>query len=144
MADLVKTYPLFNKAQFGYKKEVVCLYDFAVDGGTFASGIVLCKLPNNTVITGVIFDVITAPTSAGAATLSLGANTGIDLLNACAIATFAITNLVAGIPVGVILAATDTTAVKLTADSDITFLINTASLTAGKLAIHIEYFEGGE
>ena len=143
MADLVKTYPLFNVAQFGYKKEVVCVYDFAVDGGTFGTGIVLCKLPNNTVITGVIFDVITAPVGVGA-TLSLGANTGIDLLNACAIATFAITDLVAGIPVGVILSTTDTTAVKLTADRDITFLINTANLTAGKLAIHIEYFEGGE
>jgi len=134
---LVKTNPIFNKAQFGVKKEVICVYDFAVDTGAIGT-YVLCKLPDNTIITNVLLDVITAFTSiGGTGTIALMANTANDLLSAIDADTLSAIH--AGIPVG-----TAATSVKLTADRDITLSIATAAMTAGKVAIHIEYFEGGQ
>lgn len=136
MADLVKTYPIFQRAQFGYKKEVIGVYDFSVDTGAVAD-YVLFKLPDNTIITNVIIDVVTAFTSTGGiGTIALKANAANDLLSAIDADTLSAIH--AGIPVG-----TAATSVKLTADRDITLSVATAALTAGKAVIHIEYFEGG-
>ena len=136
MANLVKTYPIFNKAQFGYKKEVIGVYDFAVDGGAIGD-YVLFKLPDNTIITNVLFDVVTAFVSTGGTgTVALKANAANDLLSAVDADTLSAIH--AGIPVG-----TAATSVKLTADRDITLSIATAVMTAGKVVVHIEYFEGG-
>ena len=139
MADLVKTYPIFKAAQFGFKKEVIGVYDFDVDGGAIGD-YVLCKLPDNTIITNVIIDCITTPAPTTTSTFAIAANTANDLLSATAVgADWNGAKLVAGIPVG-----TTATAVKLTADRDITLSIATGAFTAGKFAVHIEYFEGGE
>ena len=114
------------------------LYDFATLGG--AIGAVLLRdeenialvLPNKAIITSVYIDVLTAITSGGSATIALGANTTTDLKAATLYSSY--TGIVAGTPVG-----TAATAVKLTADRNLTATIATAALTAGKFYVMVEY-----
>lgn len=114
------------------------LYDFSVLGG--AVGAIKLKdedgtdliIPSKAIVTSVYIDVLTAPTSGGAATIAFGANTTTDFKAATAIASY--TGIVAGIPVG-----TAATAVKMTADRNITATIATAALTAGKIYVLCEY-----
>lgn len=116
------------------------LYSYAVQGGSTAASVNLkdvdgkdAVLPDNAVITKVIFDVLTAPTSTGSATIAFGANSTTDLKAATAIASY--TGLVAGIPVG-----TAGTSVKTTAQRTLTATIGTADLTAGKINVFVEYY----
>jgi hypothetical protein len=114
---------------------VVATYDFAKHGG--AVGTVTLDdavLPDNAIITQVWIDVITAPTSGGAATIALTAQSAADLKAATAIASY--TGVVAGVPVG-----TAATAIKLTAERIVTATIATAALTAGKLKVFVEYIQ---
>jgi uncharacterized membrane protein len=135
---LVKTYPIFNKAQYGFKKEATGVWDFAVDGGAVGN-YVLFSLPKNTVITNIIIQCITTPAPTTTSTFALQANTAGDLLAATAVGSnWNAGKLVAGIPVG-----TAATSVLLTADRDITLVIGTQAFTAGKFVVHCEYFEGG-
>lgn len=118
---------------------VKCVYNFAVDGGALGAHTLkdeqgkACVLPNKAVVRDVLVDVLTAPTSGGAATISLGA--GVSAVNfkaATAIASY--TGLVAGIPVG-----SAATAIKLAADQSPSMTIAVAALTAGKFNVHIQY-----
>lgn len=119
------------------------VYDFSKQGG--AVGIVNLQdedgkdavLPKGAIIKQVICHVITAVTSGGAATVSLGANTAVDLLAATAKATFSLDALVAGIPV-----STAATSVRTTAKEALTASIAVAALTAGKIECFNEYFLG--
>jgi hypothetical protein len=114
------------------------LYDFSVLGG--AIGAIILKdedgtnlvIPSKAIVTSVYIDVITAPTSGGSATIALGANTTTDFKAATAIASY--TGIVAGVPVG-----TAATAVKMTADRNITATVAVAALTAGKFYVMVEY-----
>lgn len=131
-----------------YKRGV---YDFAVLGGVQSvlnlkdeQGIT-CVIPNASLVTSVIFDFITAVTSAGAATMSFGLNSAVDLLAATAKAS--LTGLLAGIPVGTaataVKVASGTTLVQranfATAGKLLTTTIATADLTAGKCYVHLQF-----
>jgi hypothetical protein len=117
-----------------------CTYDFAVSGGSSSANIKLldskgqpCSLPNKAIIRDVLIDVITAPTSGGSATISLGSGvTAVDFKALTAIASY--TGLVAGIPVG-----SAATAIKLAADQTPVAKIAVAPLTAGKFNVQIQY-----
>lgn len=136
--------PVGGKHQLGttivknHKHVMRALYDFSVVGGA-VSTINLkdedgkdAVVPNKAIITSVFIDTLTAPTSGGAATIALGANSTTDLKAATAIASY--TGIIAGVPVG-----TAATAVKLTNDRTITATVATAALTAGKIYVLIEY-----
>ena len=138
--EIVITAPIFRNVQFGHKKEVICVYDFAVDTGAVGT-YALCQLQNNTVITNVLIDIITAfVTTSNDGTISLGINSAVDLLNTVDADTIGAAGAIAaGIPVG-----TAGSAVKVTTTGDVYLTIATHAVTAGKVIIHIEYFEGGE
>ncbi len=122
------------------KNCVKAVWDFAVQGG--AVGTLNLKddqgdeivLPAGAIITGGMIDVLTAMDSAGGTgTIALGANTGVDLL--AAVDADTLSDLVAIVPVG-----TAATAVKLTAASNVKLDIGTEALTAGKIAVYLEYY----
>jgi hypothetical protein len=114
-------------------------YDFAVQGGAIGSVNLkdfdgnAAKLPLGAIIKQVLIDVVTAPTSGGAATIALTAQSAGDLKAATAIASY--TGLVAGVPVG-----SAATMIKLTAERTISATIATAALTGGKINVLIEYY----
>lgn len=110
-------------------------YDFAENGGAVGAILLDLVLPDNAVIWDGFFDVVTAPTSGGSATIALGLNTATDLKAATAIASY--TGIVALVPVG-----TAAAAVKLTAERQLTLTIATAALTAGKINIFLNYYIG--
>lgn len=119
-----------------------CVYDFDVDGG--AVGAISMKddlgnpaiLPDNAIITKVYFDTITAITSAGLPTISVGVNTAVDLL-ATGTAIAAFSGITAGIPDGAV-----ANMVKLTAQRQVTWTIENvaaATVTAGKVNVYVEF-----
>lgn len=118
-------------------------YDFSVVGGAVSTinlrdeeGNAIA-LPNKAIITSVFIDVVTAMTSAGGAgTISLGANTTTDLR--AAVDADTLSGISAGIPVG-----TAATAVKLTAERNLTVSIATEALTAGKFMAVVYWVLGG-
>lgn len=109
-------------------------------------------LPLATVIFSVIFDCITAFTTASSPTLSVGVNSTTDIKNTAATSAFA-SGLVAGIPV-----ATAATAVKVVSGSGTagviqrknfsataqvgTYTIGTANCTAGRCYAHFIFARG--
>ncbi len=128
---------LFGTTEVGTGPKCVALgtYDFSVSGGATGAITLLPGddlIPANAVITSVYIDTISALTSGGSATVAIGVNTTTDLLTATAYASF--TGITAGIPV-----STAATAVKTTAECNITITIGTAALTAGKFNVIAEY-----
>jgi len=115
----------------------VALYDFSVDGG--ATGIItLNSLPENATITKAWYEVITAFTSGGSATVGFGVAvndaTGLKAVTAFDDATYGV-GYDDFTPDG---AATNFTT-KTTDTRDIRMTIATAALTAGKVKIWYEY-----
>lgn len=125
-------------------KNLLCaVYDFAVNGG-LVSTINLVDdqgnpaiLPKGALVTNVVARVITAATSGGSATVSLGLLTAIDLMAATAVASLTLGANVAGVPVGT--AATWVGPVTATGGTQVTAGIAVAALTAGKIKYFIEY-----
>lgn len=114
-------------------------YSFAVQGGAIGAINLVgedgkaAKLPKGAIVRDCLIDVVTAPTSGGAATIAFGTGQAAnDLKAATAIAS--ITGLVACVPVG-----TAATAIKLTLDRTPTITVAAFALTAGKFYVHIEY-----
>lgn len=134
--------------QLTYKRVQVmkAQYDFSKQGG--AIGAISLRdmdnlpavLPGRAVVVGCYIDVVTAPTSAGAATLAFGTGqTAVDLLAATGKASFTAGSILACIPVG-----SAATAIKLTQAASGAGLtpkltVATAALTAGKINVLIEY-----
>lgn len=143
-------------AQFvrGKKNTIKCVYDFSVQGGgigvhnlidsRFGVGGLSPKnfipyiLPVGAVITRVLVDVLTAPTSGGSATISLCSGlTDADILAATAVASF--TGFIDGIPVGA------STALKVVSaptgvQGVIPYMkVAVAALTAGKFNVHVDW-----
>lgn len=131
---------LGSKIQKGRVHSMKGTWNFAVDGGSSAAAIGLkgpngkaLTLPNKAIVRDCIIDVITAPTSAGSATIAIGTGQAAnDLKVAAAYSGFSA--LMACVPVG-----TAATAIKLTADRSPTLTIATAPLTAGKINVIIDY-----
>lgn len=125
--------------ELGRTKNILrATYSFAVNGG--AIGATSLKdvegndaiLPDNAIITNVVIDTITTPTSAGLATIALNSEAAGDLKAALAIASY--TGIIAGIPIN-----TAATAVKLSADRTIQATIAAFVLTAGQFHVFVEY-----
>jgi hypothetical protein len=120
----------------GYPQSVV--YDFAVDGGAIgAISIALdTVIPTGATITNAFYEVITAPTSGGSATIAIGVSTddpaGLKAATAIASYTLGYGDL---LPDNT--AANFTT--KTTGDRNIVITIATAALTAGKINVFFTY-----
>lgn len=123
---------------------MVAVYDFAVDGGAIGTLSLLddqgnpAILPAGAIVTNVVANVITAPTSAGLATVSLGtfaSSSVTNLLGATAIAS--LTGFVAGVPVGT--AATWVGPVPAGEGLQLRAAIAAFALTAGKIYFVVEY-----
>lgn len=107
-------------------------YDFAVDGGA-VSTIALtagAPIPLGSVVVGGYVDITTQLTSGGAATIAVQVEAANDILTAVAVASWT-----AGrknvLPAPTTGALTASTAVKTTADRNISAVIAAAALTAG-------------
>lgn len=116
-------------------------YDFGIDGG--AIGLITPQnspmLPAGAIILGGVIDVITAVTSGGLATISIGTSAGssaASLKAASAIATEFDAGLNAIIPV-----FTVATMIKLTAAGQITLTVAAFVLTAGKFNVDLLYLD---
>ena len=110
-------------------------YDFAKHGGAVGDITVDPKLlPKDAIITSGVLHVKTACTSGGAATVAIKAVGTDDVLAAAAVATLTLNALLDVVPVG-----TAATMIRCTAATQLTFTIATAALTAGKIAVALEY-----
>lgn len=118
-------------------------YDFTVDGGAVATITPVSSpvIPAGAIIYGGLIDVIVAPLGGGAS-VAIGLGSGAQvaaLKGATAVGTYTIGAILALIPVW-----TAATAVKVAADSKITFTVSGGALTAGKIAVQIYYHMAGE
>jgi len=111
-------------------------YDFAVDAGAQGTLAITAGLPipSGATIVGGYVDVITQLTSGGAATIACQVNAANDILTAVAVASWT-----AGrknvLPAPTTGALTASTAVRTTADRNISIVIAAADLTAGKFDV---------
>lgn len=116
-----------------------CTYDFAVQGGAVGSYKLLdsngnaAKLPAGAIITQVYLHIVTAFVStSNDGTISLGANTAVDLL--AAVDADTLSGISAGVPVG-----TAGTMVRCTAERQITLAVAVHAMTAGKANFFVEF-----
>lgn len=109
-------------------------YDFSSDGGLQGAIGLGVFLPDNAVVKRCYYDVETAFTSGGAATVSLDSEGTGDLKADEAIATGYSSGQHDGDPDG-----TAANMVKMTAKNEVTMTISTADLTAGKAHFYVEY-----
>lgn len=119
--------------------QVTCTYDFSVDGGAIGA-ITLndtATLPDNAVITGITYDVITTCTSSSdAATIALTVPTDGALTTAIAISNGA-NPWDAGPHLGSVITPI---ARKTTAERDLQITVAVEDLTAGKIVFYVSYF----
>lgn len=111
-------------------------YDFAVDGGA-VSTIALTSgtpIPSGSTIVGGYVDVIAQLTSGGAATIACEVEAANDILTAVAVASWT-TGRKNVLPAPTTGALTASTAVRTTADRNISIVIATAALTAGQFDV---------
>jgi len=113
------------------------VYDIATDTGAAAS-YTLMTIPDNSTIVNAWYEVITAPTSAGSATIAIGVTSddaaGVKAQTAFDDASFAV-GYWDCVPDGT--AANFTT--KTTAERTVVLTIGTAALTAGKIYVWCQY-----
>ena len=123
----------------GRTKWARAYYDFATDGGAVGA-IVLRgdKIPTGAVVLSTVLDVTTAVASGGAATVSLGINSAVDVRAAATLATAPKLDTVAS-PLGAVTRATS--GLNSDADNDVTATVAVAALTAGAFSVLIEYVE---
>lgn len=111
-------------------------YDFAVDGGAIST-IALTTgtpIPSGSTIIGGYVDVLTQLTSGGAATIAAQVEAANDILTAVGVASWTVGRFNV-LPAPTSGALTASTAVRTTADRNISIVIATAALTAGKFDI---------
>lgn len=116
-------------------------YDFAVKGGA-ASTIALWgdpSIPSGSTITGGYIEVLTQLTSGGAATIAVQVEGAGDIVPATAVASWTIgrKKIIPVLSGGNDLSAS--TDVRTTAKRDISVVIGTAALTAGKFVVVLFY-----
>lgn len=127
------------KNEVSYKKFV---YDFAVDGGAVGAISLSSKtgsaftLPLNALVKSVLAKVVTTCTSGGAATVAIGNTATPDAYMAATAVASLVANYVGteqGTP----------NSVGAANEQDLTLTIATAALTAGKIEVHVEYYNEG-
>lgn len=115
-------------------------YDFATEGGAVSTIGLLGQtaIPSGAVILGGFVDVIVVPTSGGAATVAIQVEAAGDIVAAAAIsgAPWSTTGRKSVVP-----AWTGATSVKTTAVRDVSAVIATAALTAGRFDVYLAYIE---
>lgn len=113
-------------------------YDFSVDAGAVGSIDLMrdADIPSGAVILGGFVEVLTVPTSGGAATLAITVEGAGDIVAAAAVsgAPWSTTGRKSVVP-----AFTGATSVKTTAARKIVATIAAATLTAGKLDVVLVY-----
>ena len=116
-------------------------YDFAVNGGAISAIGLGVTIPNNAVVIGGFYDVITTCTSAAdTGTGALSVNSANDIVTAVAIGTG--TPFDAGLRAIIPKSNTpETTGIKLTAAREITFTIAVQAFTAGKFEVFLHYVQ---
>lgn len=119
-----------------YKKVAYFEYDFSSDGGAVGDiSVGGAVIPAGAVITSGVIHVKTAVTSGGAATVAIKAVGANDILAATGKASLTLNALLDTVPDGaaanMIRVASNVTA--------LTFTVGTAALTAGKIAVALEY-----
>lgn len=133
------------KTDVHHLKSVKLQYDFVQDGGDHLLPFIPLRaatgeqpsLPADAVVVAAYLEILTPPTSAGSATIKVGTQSDdAAFLAATAISNAAfgankITSLSAAVPF------------KATAEDPINIAVGTASLTAGKFNVYVEYYEGG-
>lgn len=105
-----------------------------------AIGVILSgmKIPQGHLITNSAYDVVTTCTTAGtnAGTMAISVEAANDIVTATAVSTGTtwnnVTNMVAGTPVSA------ATAIKTTADREVTFTLATNAFTAGEVNIYLD------
>lgn len=115
------------------------VYNFTTDGGAVSDIGLTTTVPDNAIVTHAWYDVITAFTSDGSATVSIGLPTdGV----ACIQANLAFDNAVyaQGVHNGVAVGTT-ATMVKTTAAREITLSIAGAAVKTGLVHIYVEYIQ---
>lgn len=118
----------------GYPRSVV--YDFDVNGGAIGTKSLDAVIPAGAVITHAFYEVVTAPTSGGSATIAIGVDTddiaGLKAATAIASYTLGYSDLLP-----------DNTAanftVKTLGDRNVILTVATAELTAGKINIYFTF-----
>ena len=119
----------------GHERTATARYKFSEDGGAIgAHELASDPLPIGAILTAARVDVITPPTSLGAATIALSLE-GADDLQATALVSGAPWSI-AGVKV---LAGVDS--VKTTAARKITATIADAALTAGEFVVYLDYLD---
>ncbi len=113
-------------------------YDFAVQGGAVGTINLLgsTAIPANSVILDGYLEVLTAVTSGGAGTMSLGVEANGDVVAQAAVsgAPWSTTGRKSIHP-----AATGAASLKTTVARDVAMVIGTAALTAGKFSVYMKY-----
>ena len=104
------------------------MFEFEYDAGAVGTIETDLLVPDDCIIADAIVDVLTDPTSGGAATIALGLNTNTDVVGATAIASFT----------GIL--KPSITPFKLTAERKLKITIATAALTAGKFAVALHWY----
>jgi hypothetical protein len=120
---------------------VRAVYDFAVNGGVQGTIVLRAKaIPKGAIVTGGTIVVDTAVTSAGSATVAVQVEGAGDVVATTAKAswTTGVKNVLPADTTGSITAATK---VKTTAVRDISIVIATADLTAGKFHVILDYID---
>jgi len=123
----------------GRTKWARAFYDFATDGGAVgAKNLRGDALPSGAVVVSSYVKVETAVTSGGAATVSLGIQTAVDVRAVATDLTTAPSLATTGVKQGLI---TNAVSALLTADRHIVATVATAALTAGRFSVFVEYVE---
>lgn len=115
-------------------------YDFSVDGGAVGAINLLAGayIPPNAIILNAFIDVITPPTSGGAATLAISVEGANDIIAAAAVsgAPWSTVGRKNGVPVG-----TGATSIKTTAARNVVATVAAFALTAGVFDVWLRVLE---
>ena len=116
---------------------IAAQYDFAIHGGAAGTISLRQKLPSGAIVVNSLIEVLTVPTSGGSATIAVTVQSAGDVVAATAIgsAPWSTTGRKVGVPDF----ATASDSFKCTADRDITAVVATADLTAGKFNVFLWY-----
>lgn len=128
------------------RRTAVCTFDAGGEGnpnqavGAHAAG---WKVPANAIVVGGVVDVVQAFTGEEGATLAVSIAQANDIVAAAAVGgvPWSTTGLKAIVPKA---NTPEATGIKLTAAKAITFTVGTAALTAGRVVVYLDYYEGVE
>ena len=114
-------------------KNVKFTYDFSSDCGAVSS-ITLGTLPDKAVVVRGTVEVETAVTSAGSATVAFGLVANTDAFVGATAKT--------SLGLNAAISSSNDLPLKMAGDTDVLATIATAALTAGKIHLHVVYYEG--